>query len=163
MRITHTKGIITVAVCTLSLCLATGAGKQVSKPYKISGEVAGQITSVTLAPDGKTPIGITFEAVNVGEATHCGRYWNEITHGQLSLVTFQGTSEGVFYTADDKKTTIIWTATIAGTTLKVTATGGTGRFAGGSGGFVAQMDNIELDFDNMTISYTFKGSGEVIY
>jgi hypothetical protein len=163
MQITHTKGIITVAVCALCMSLGMGAGKQVRKPYKITGEVVGQITSVTLAPDGKTPIAITFEAVNVGEATHCGRYWNEITAGQLSLVTFQGTSQGVFYPADDKKSTVTWTGTIAGTTLTVTATGGTGRFAGGSGGFVAQMDNIELDFDNMTLSYTYKGSGEVIY
>jgi len=131
-----------------------GAGKQVTKPYKIKGETKGVITS--LSPD----FTITFTATNIGEATHCGRYYNELT-GTLSLVTHQGTSEGLFVCADGSE--IPWTATINGTTLTVVATGGTGRFEGGTGGFVAEMDNIVIDLDEMMLSYTFEGSGEVTY
>ena len=137
----------------MCLCLGMGAGKQVTKPYKITGETKGVITSFI----GGT---ITFTAINVGEATHSGKYYNELT-GSLSLVSHQGTSEGVFVCANGDE--ITWTGTINGTTLTVTATGGTGRFEGGSGGFVATMENIVVDLSGMTLSYTFTGSGKVTY
>jgi hypothetical protein len=90
----------------------------------------------------------------------CGRYLNELT-GSLSLVTHRGTSEGLFVCADGSE--ITWTGTINGTTVTVTATGGTKRFEGGIGGFVAVMDDIVIDLKNMVLSYEFEGVGEVTY
>ena len=98
--------------------------------------------------------------VNLGEATHSGRYWNEFT-GSLSLATFQGDSEGTFVCANGDE--IYWTGTINGPTLTVTATGGTGRFAGGHGGFVADLFDIDINLDDLTLSYSFDGTGEVTY
>ena len=148
------KHTTVLAACAVCLCFGIGAGKQVTKPYKITGDVVGEILSVS--PDYT----ITFKAINIGEATHSGRYYNELT-GRLSLVTHQGTSEGLFVCADGSK--ITWTATINGTILTVTATGGTKRFQGGTGGFVAEMEDIVVDLKNKVLSYTFKGIGEVTY
>ena len=150
------KRTIVLAVCALCLCLGTGADKQVTRPYKIKGVTTGEITS--FSPETMT---ITFRARNTGEATHCGAYSNTLT-GSLSLATLQGSSQGLFVCANGDQ--IGWTATISGATLTVTATSGTGRFEGGSGGgFVAELDNIVVDLDEMTISYTFEGRGTVTY
>jgi len=63
--------------------------------------------------------------------------------------------------------TIYWVGTIEGATLTVTSTSGTGRFEGGSGGFVAEISKLVLDpmppVVGGTISYTFEGTGAVTY
>lgn len=146
-------GLAALVIGALSVSNAAGAGNQVTKPYKIKGETVGQITSVS----GST---ITFDLVNVGEATHCGRYYNVGTT-TLSLATLTGTAEGVFTAASGEE--VYWVGTISGTTLTVTMTGGTGKYAGGSGGFVAELTNLELDLDSGTITYDFAGRGEVTY
>jgi hypothetical protein len=151
----YSKLATVAAVCTVCLGLAFGAAKEPTKPYKITGFSTGDITSFDPAT-----MTITFTMVNAGQATHCGRYWNEFT-GSLSLLTLEGDSEGTFVCANGDL--IYWTGIINGPTLTVTATGGTGRFADGTGGFVADLYDIDINLDDMTLSYSFEGTGEVSY
>jgi hypothetical protein len=151
----YSKLTTVAAVCTVCFGLAFGAAKEPTKPYKITGFSWGDITSFNPAT-----MTITFTMVSLGEATHSGRYWNEFT-GSLSLATLQGDSQGTFVCANGDE--IYWTGTINGPTLTVTATGGTGRFAGGHGGFVADLFDIDINLDDLTLSYSFDGTGEVTY
>jgi hypothetical protein len=156
-----TVGLVLLTVCALGLTSAAGTKKQVTRPYKITGVTVGEITAVTATP---TDYSITFNLVNVGEATHCGRYSN-VGRSTLSLLTHTGTTEGTFTAANGD--TVNWVGTIAGTTLTVTVTGGTGRFADGSGGFVAEIGNLVLDpmppAVGGTVAYTFEGTGTATY
>jgi len=43
------------------------------------------------------------------------------------------------------------------------ATRRTGRFADGQGGFVADIIDIDINLDDLTLSYSFQGTGEVSY
>jgi len=156
-----TIGLAILTVCVLGPSWAAQAQEQVTRPYKITGVTVGEITAVTATA---TDVSITFNLVNVGEATHCGKYWNVGTT-TLSLVTHKGTAQGTFTCANGD--IIYWVGTIDGTTLTVTTTSGTGRFEGGSGGFVAEISNLVLDpmppVVGGTISYTFEGTGAVTY
>ncbi len=154
-------GFAVLAGCAICLSAAAEPKQQVSRPYKITGVTVGEITAVTVTTNDLL---ISFNLVNVGEATHCGRYLNVGTT-TLSLVTHTGTAEGTFSAANGD--IIYWVGVIKGTALTVTATGGTGRFAGGSGGFVAELSNVIIDplppVVGGIISYTFEGTGRVSY
>ncbi len=156
-----TIGLSLLTVCVLGLASPAGAQTQALRPYKITGVTVGEITAVTVTP---TDYSISFNLMNVGEATHCGLYSNVGTT-TLSLVTHTGTAQGTFTAANGD--IVYWVGTIQGTTLTVAITGGTGRFADGSGGFVAEISNLVIDpmppVVGGTISYTFEGTGEVSY
>ena len=159
----HKTHIATIGAAILVCVLALPLAAQVTRPYKITGETVGVITEVT------ADYTITFDLVNVGQATHCGRYWNVGTT-TLSLITHRGTAQGIFTAANGDL--IEWEGVIAPTVdgrtiLTVTVTGGTGRFADGSGGFVAEISNFVIDpmppAVGSIVSYTFEGAGAASY
>jgi len=160
-RRTQIAGIAFALLAACALALPSPAKPKQPRPYKITGVTVGEITAVTVTP---TDFSITFSLENVGQATHCGRYWNVGTT-TLSLITHTGTAEGTFTAANGDE--IEWEGTIHGTTLTVTVIGGTGRFADGSGGFVAEISSLVLDpmppVVGGTISYTFEGTGSASY
>lgn len=154
-------GLAILAISALCLSSAAGTKKQVTRPYTLTGVTVGEITAVTAT---ETDVAITFSLESVGQASHCGRYSN-VGSATLSLVTGMGTAEGTFKAANGDL--IYWVGVIEGTTLTVTGTGGTGRFAGGSGGFVAEISNLVIDpippVVGGVIAYSFEGTGTLTY
>jgi len=154
-----------LAIGVLCLTAAAGAKKQVSKDFTIRGSVFCEITGFD-----ETTGWLDFDIVGAdGVATHTGRYALEGS-GRLNLYTGYGYDDGTFIAANGDK--IFWHGDISPGSQPLTATlavtgnpdnPGTGRFAESEGGFIADLFDIEVDFANLTMSFSLTGRGEITY
>jgi hypothetical protein len=135
------KRFISAATLVLALLTAQGfasralAGEQVPFRGTLQGDVtrsgAPPIVSVNISAEGTATVLGQFavsipHSVNVVTRTATGSYLFEAANGDTLTATFTGASTA---TADPTVLYIVETATI---------TGGTGRFAGATGGFTAE-------------------------
>ena len=153
-------------LATGALCLAAVAGgkKQVTRDFAIRGTVYCEITGIDAAGTA------SFNILGAeGVATHTGRY-NLSGSGQLNLITGVGSDEGVFYAANGDQ--LFWhgdiypDAVTYAPKLEVTVDPvdpGTGRFADASGGFLADLFDVQVDLVGGTMTFSFTGSGELTY
>ena len=98
-----------------------------------------------------------------GVATHSGVFTNE------AQLTGPSSARGRLVGANGDE--VHWDATFTNTPissnewltqLTVTVTGGTGRFEGASGGFTAEYVET-IDWDTLTTTYSFTGTGTITY
>lgn len=154
-----------LAIGTPGLIAEAGANKQVTKDFIIRGTVFCEITSFDQITGW-----VGFNIVGAdGVATHTGRYTLEGS-GQLNLATGYGHDDGTFIAANGDK--IFWRGDISPGSVPSTATlsvtsdpgnPGTGRFEVLEGGFIADLFDLEVDFDSMTMSFDLTGRGELTY
>ncbi len=135
-------------VCSLALAAVGSAESPVPRPVKL----AGHVTVTVDLSDG------TCQFQEWGEATGLGCYTNEGSGTDYGAV-----GSGVATGANGDQ--VFWR--MPGSEWHTEITGGTGRFAGITGGFnqVWQSDpeiNL-LDANTMVVTYTYTGIGTVIY
>ncbi len=123
------------SVLVFSLAGPAGAGEQV--PFK--GRLDGTVTVTPIAP----PIASVF-IEGTGNATHLGRFTVDVPHVVNQAIrvgsgTYEFTAaNGDTLTADFSGTGRLLAPGILSTVETATITGGTGRFAGATGSFVAE-------------------------
>ena len=149
------RGIAALAACALLLPITVGAKKQVTRPFMINGNVVVVFTEMNADY-------LSFEGVDWGEATHLGRYYS-LSEGRLYLTgpyAGMALTSGTCTAANGDSFTWDATEVMGLDQMTVTITGGTGRFAGASGGFVCQHSPIILA---PVVTYTYQGAGTIVY
>lgn len=144
-------------LAVFALCFTiTAKPKAKTIEFTIRGHVEGTVQATSTGT-------LAVECTDVGITSHAGRHYN-VFDGTL-LPEGTGTSAGLWTGAN--KDQLTWTGVVDGTTLVVTVTGGTGRYAGATGGFEGEMSNMKLVVDAETgagtISYDYVGEGEMTY
>ena len=155
-RLTRTAviGLVAVAVCLLALPAMASLDNPVTRPLKV---LEGHLTIVV------DPVTGAYEFTDWGWATHTGRFTNSGS-GVLNLLTgeFLSGSGRVLAANGDALDWII-----GPTPNTVTYTGGTGRFQGVTGGFLAVITSETLLSSNpdgtLTLAITYVGSGTITY
>ena len=145
-------GIVTLAVCALVVPALGSLKNPVTRPVKVKGTISAVVDTST----GLTMI------TEWGEATLVGRYsntgWGFFDPSIPAFVAGGGT----VVAADGS--TIDWEMLVPNTPVY---TGGTGRFQGITGGFVATPISQSTPVDNgdgtVTVVLTYVGSGEATY
>ncbi len=149
MFTTRQKIVLVSAVLALLLPVAVGGKSQVTRPLTIRG------TGTTDLIEGT--------AFMWGVATHSGAYTNE------AQITASNSATGCLVSANGDM--VYWDATFTNTPigpdewstqLTVTVIGGSGRFEGASGGFFAEYVEM-VDWDTLTTTYSFTGTGTLTY
>jgi hypothetical protein len=147
-------GIITLAACLLVRPAVASLDNPVTRPLIV---VEGHLTIVVHPATG------AYEFTDWGWATHTGLFTNSGS-GVLNLATGEFLSgSGVVFAANGD--TLDW---IIGTTPNtVVYTGGTGRFQGVTGGFLAVITSVTPLSSNpdgtVTLAITYDGSGTITY
>lgn len=149
-----------LVVCLGLSILASPSGQ--TKKFNIKGHVEGYVTKVF--KDGS----FTTHEVDIGESNFWGKHVNEFD----SLYTPIGVDENgapLFYVqmagtskSANRKGTISW----VGVNLPeqvITMTGGTGTAEGAKGSFKSVTLNLQMNFEEGTLSYDYIGSGEVTF
>ncbi len=161
--------IAVVAACALCFSATAGIKKPLTKDLKIRGTIYADITGVFPTNGPTAAPTITFRVTDTeGMMTHAGKY-ELAAEGWLNLSTGEGRDSGVFYAANGDKVFFdghIYTDTTTMTPkLLVTsqAVPGTGHFDEGYGWFLADLFDLNLDFNTMTLSFAFAGTGEWEY
>lgn len=157
-RMKHAKlvrGIALFAACALLLPVTMGAKKQVTRPFMVNGNVTVTFTESTADY-------LAFELLDVGQATHLGRYCNRaegkilLTGPDAGRVLTSGTCTGA------NGDSFYWDSVeVMGTDrMMVSITGGTGRFTDAGGEFVCDRTPFELA---PVVTFTYKGEGTIRY
>lgn len=138
-------------LAVLALCLSIGATpKTMTKAFTIRGHVEGQFRANSL----------TLDFVDIGVASHAGRYLNL---GQTTMAPDFGSGTGYGTWTEANGDQLTWTAILGVADLHVTATGGTGKYAGVTGGFDGTISNLTVDLTTGAISYDYVGTGKLTY
>ena len=149
MSMTKRNILSAFGLCALLLPMTVGAKNQVARP-------------LTIRCTGTTDL-VTGAAFMWGVATHSGVFTNE------AQLTGPSSARGRLVGANGDE--VHWDATFTNTPissnewltqLTVTVTGGTGRFEGASGGFTAEYVET-IDWDTLTTTYSFTGTGTITY
>ncbi len=163
------SGCIVIALlATCALCSSGMAGpkKQLTKELKIRGTIFADITAVfpTNGPTAAPTIGFKITDVD-GMMTHAGTYALE-AEGYLNLATGEGFDTGTFFAANRDEIFFdghiyMDTTTMTPKLLVISLEPpGTGRFDSGSGWFLADLWDLQLDFKAMKLSFKFAGKGD---
>lgn len=143
--------VLALALCALLVPMTASAKHQVTRPFKIQGDV----TVVISLLDG------SFTGTETGEATHIGRYSSE-GEGSFDLNTMNGTEIGVLTAANGDN--LSWTEAISPGNIDRTFTGGTGRFENASGGFsTAITPDVVVDFPFVIVTFRYRATGTITY
>jgi hypothetical protein len=155
-RLTRTTvmGLVALAVCLLARPTLASLDNPVTRPLKV---LEGHLTIVV------DPLTGAYEFSDWGWATHTGRFTNSGS-GVVNLTTGEFISgAGVVIAANGD--TLDWK--IGTTPNTVVYTGGTGRFQGVTGGFLAVITSETLLSNNadgtVTLAITYDGSGTITY
>ncbi len=159
-------GVALLVTCALCSSAVAGPKKQLVKQLKIRGTIFADITAVypTNGPTAAPTIGFKITDVD-GMMTHAGTYALE-AEGYLNLATGEGFDTGTFFAANRDEIffdghiymdTMTMTPKLLVTSLEPP---GTGRFDKGSGWFLADLFDLQLDFDTMKLSFKFQGQGD---
>jgi hypothetical protein len=142
--------LVVLAVCALLVPAAVSAKKQVTKPFKIQGDVM-----VTLAP---------YYASATGTATHIGKYTGSAAiQGHAILISANG--DELYW--DELITDIAYPnwPILDKVTFKIecTITGGTGRFENAGGFFSSGTITSDLDPIAGVLTFSYNASGTITY
>ena len=149
------QGLAALAVCALVLPAIGSMKHPVERPFKGVGHCVLLVDPLT----GNVVSGGSVSS-NWGVATHVGRFENEVSGNMMTGLS------GTLTAANGDQ--VHWVA--AGPTT-ITAVGGTGRFAGVTGGFTAVIaddysEELVTNPDGtmtLIISYTYTGTGAITY
>jgi drug/metabolite transporter superfamily protein YnfA len=145
--------VLALAICALLLPMTVSAKGQVTRPFKIHGNV----TVVISLLDG------SLVGTETGEATHIGRYSSE---GEGSF-TGIGNATGVLTAANGDA--LFWSEVVTPISevayrIERTFTGGTGRFENASGGFSFEVTpNVVVAFPKVTLTFSYNATGTITY
>jgi len=148
--------VLALAVCALLLCTTVTAKHQVTRPFKIHGDVTVVISLV----DG------SLVGTETGEATHIGRY-SSAGEGSFDLGSGSGTETGVLTAANGDE--LNWVEEITpisqvASRIVRTFTGGTGRFENASGGFSYEITpDVVVDFPLVILTFSYMATGTITY
>ncbi len=140
--------VVAFALCVVVLVALGAPQKSVERPFKIDGYLAATINTKTGAGVG----------VDWGEATHVGRYENAMTLQYFPQDHVTGS--GTLTAANGDK--LFWIRA----DHVFTFTGGTGRFAGATGGFVITHPPAVITpaGDNTVVAtHPYSGVGTITY
>ena len=155
MSMTKRNIVLVIAVCALVLPTTLIAKKQVTRPFKISGNMTVVLDLTTM----------TWEMEDWGEATHMGRYANQGSGFTTDLSLANGAGSGVNTVANGDQA--FWDIVADGGVWTVTFTGGTGRFTGASGSFIAVPSGIVVAAGpgpaELTYTLTYTGNGTITF
>jgi hypothetical protein len=151
-RHTSAAGLALIALALLGLACPVAAGEQV--PFH------GSLAGVELTISANPPIVILSDSLT-GSATLLGRFTLVYPPHEVNLVTMSGTGSFFFTGANGDMVSGTSTGTASPTDTPgvfdveeaATITGGTGRFAGATGGFT-----VERVVDTTVIPFTTSGS-----
>lgn len=164
-RLMRTSAVIAVAALMVLAVVPTASAGSADRPLK--GWIVGGGTAV---PDASCPLGIRTVMWGSGEVTHLGRTTMTGTHCTPSGLDIVGGVQ-TFVAANGDTLEMTYTATVApfefveGALMEgpgqTPIVGGTGRFAGASGEFVAYMRGILHFTAPMELTWTL--DGEISY
>jgi len=147
--------VLVLAVCVLVLPAPLVAKKQVTRPFKISGNMTLVLDLTTMA----------WEMEDWGQATHMGRYANEGSGSVADASLADGAGSGVNTVASGDG--VFWHIVADGGVWTVTFTGGTGRFAGATGSFIAVPGAMVVAAGpgpaQLTYTLAYTGNGTITY
>jgi hypothetical protein len=153
-----------VSVCALVIPAVAALKNQVTRPVKVNGTMI-----LKVKPSSENPGIGSYTFTDWGQASHAGSY-TDTASGTINLVTgefLSGTGTIVAANGDSITWEVTATEDPNDTPNVVVYTGGTGRFQGVSGGFVAEVTPASIlgvDADGtLTLSLTYTGRGEITY
>ncbi|MBP7053523.1 MAG: hypothetical protein KBE65_21140 [Phycisphaerae bacterium] len=126
-----------------------------TRPFKISGNMTLVLDLTTMA----------WEMEDWGQATHMGRHANEGSGLATDPTLADGTGSGVNTVASGDQ--VFWDIVADGGVWTVTFTGGTGRFAGATGSFIAVPSGMVVATGQgsaqLTYTLAYTGNGTITY
>lgn len=149
--------VLALTLCGLLAPTMASVENPVERPQKVWGNLTATVTEVDWAN-----LVLYYEVIDIGHATHIGRYVN-VGAGIVDLLTFLSTATGQVTAANGD--TIEWTTVELGPTqIEITFTTGTGRFEGVSGVVVADHEAVVLvPVVGAEVSYSYTGTGWIKY